>query len=151
LSVQFFFSKLEFEVKDLKNDGDIEKLKSNLLQKKGITSIQTVVNENESKIFVETTLPSAVVQKQIERETNTIAILRGMGTSNWTREKYLTSAAVSIISNFDELLKPIRGVVRFVQLDDSHCAIDGTIDGLKSGHHSINICEFGDISKGCER
>jgi copper chaperone for superoxide dismutase len=138
-------------VKDLKNNVEFDKLKENLLKKKGITSIQTVFNENESKIYVETNLPSAVVQKQIEKETNTLAILRGMGTSNWTREKYQTAAAVSIISNFDELLKPIRGVVRFVQLDDSHCAIDGTVDGLNPGYHAINVCEYGDISRGCER
>jgi hypothetical protein len=63
-----FFSKLEFEVKDLKNDGDIEKLKSNLLQKKGITSIQTVVNENESKIFVETTLPARLFKNKLKEK-----------------------------------------------------------------------------------
>ena len=41
-------------------------------------------------------------------------------------------------------------VVRFVQLDDSNCAIDGTIDGLSAGLHAITVCEYGDISNGCE-
>jgi copper chaperone for superoxide dismutase len=92
-----------------------------------------------------------VIQKHVEKEFKSLAVLRGMGTSTWNRQKSQTSAAVSIISNFDERIKPIRGVVRFVQLDENNCAIDGTIDGIKPGYHAINICEFGDISKGCER
>ena len=150
LPIFFNSQKLEFDVNNLKIS-EIEKLKSNLLQIKGISSIQTTVDQTDNKIIVDTNLPSAVVQKEIERETNGIAVLRGIGTSNELSEKYRQTAAVSIISNFNELSKPIRGVVRFVQLDDSYCAVDGTIDGLKPGYHAINVCEYGDISQGCER
>jgi copper chaperone for superoxide dismutase len=144
---------LEFEIKDLYiNEKENEKLKLNLLQNKGIKSVETNFNEIERKILIETNLPSAVVQKQLEDETNTKAVLRGIGSSRDSiSNKMRQTAAVSIISSFDDLIKPIRGVVRFVQLDDKTCAIDGTIDGLNAGYHAINICEYGDISNGCQR
>lgn len=44
-----------------------------------------------------------------------------------------------------------KGVVRLVQLDDEHCVIDGTIDGLVPGNHGLHIHECGDISEGCNR
>ena len=73
-----------------------------------------------------------------------------MGTSSWNHEKRQTAAAVSIISDFENRPKPIRGVVRFVQIDENNCAIDGTIDGLSPGSHALNVCDYGDISRGCE-
>lgn len=120
-----------------------------MLKTKGITS--ATINKSDNKVYVETDLPSSIIQRYIENEFNSAAILRGMGAGNWSKGKYETTAAVSIISNYDELIKPIRGVVRFVQLDENNCAIDGTIDGIKTGLHSINVCEYGDLTKGCER
>ena len=57
-------------------DNDVEKVKKSLLQCNGIISVQTIISETENKILIETNLPSAVVQKQVENETNSKAILR---------------------------------------------------------------------------
>lgn len=45
----------------------------------------------------------------------------------------------------------INGVVRFVQINEDECVIDGTIDGLTPGNHGIHVYECGDLSNGCER
>ena len=128
------------------NEKETENLKLNLLQNKGITSVETNFNEIEKKILIETNLPSALVQKKLEVQTNAKSILRGIGSSrDSTSNKFQQTAAVSIISNFNDLIKPIRGVVRFVQLDDKNCAIDGTIDGMNRKLISIILfyfCQF---------
>jgi hypothetical protein len=67
-------------------------------------------------------------------------------TKKLSREKYFTYAAVSIIVIFKDVSKHLIGVVRFIQLDD----LQFDLVSLKSGHYSNNICEFGDITKGCE-
>ncbi|VDI51962.1 copper chaperone for superoxide dismutase [Mytilus galloprovincialis] len=43
----------------------------------------------------------------------------------------------------------VKGVVRFVQVDDSTCVVDGTLDGLLPGKYGVYLHEFGDISAGC--
>lgn len=45
----------------------------------------------------------------------------------------------------------IKGVVRFVQINENECVVDGTIDGLSPGNHGIHVYECGDLSNGCER
>lgn len=45
----------------------------------------------------------------------------------------------------------INGVVRFVQINNNECIVDGTIDGLSPGKHGIHIYECGDLSNGCDR
>lgn len=45
----------------------------------------------------------------------------------------------------------VKGVVRFVQINDNTCVVDGTIDGLSPGVHGLCIHEYGDISEGCAR
>lgn len=45
----------------------------------------------------------------------------------------------------------IRGVVRFLQKDENHCIVDGTIDGLTPGEHGLHVYEYGDISGGCTK
>lgn len=42
------------------------------------------------------------------------------------------------------------GVVRFTQVDESTCVVDGTIDGLAPGKHALAIHECGDLSQGCK-
>ena len=44
-----------------------------------------------------------------------------------------------------------KGVVRFVQVDDSTCVVDGTLDGLSPGKYGVFLHEYGDISEGCNR
>lgn len=46
----------------------------------------------------------------------------------------------------------IFGVVRFSQMSEQSCVIDGTIDGLdRRKCHQLRIHELGDLSSGCER
>jgi len=45
----------------------------------------------------------------------------------------------------------INGVVRFIQINENECVVDGTIDGLLPGKHGIHVYECGDLSNGCER
>lgn len=45
----------------------------------------------------------------------------------------------------------INGVVRFVQINNDECIVDGTIDGLSPGKHGIHVYECGDLSNGCDR
>lgn len=45
----------------------------------------------------------------------------------------------------------INGVVRFVQINDNECVVDGTIDGLSPGKHGFHVYECGDLSNGCDR
>ncbi len=47
-------------------------------------------------------------------------------------------SAVAEIMNGEDT-QWVRGVIRFVQLDNEKCAIDGTVDGLSPGQHAINV------------
>jgi copper chaperone for superoxide dismutase len=141
-------TKLEFEIQKFESSS-IGNLCKSLETKSGIFS--TSVDIGTNRLYIETTLPSATVLNLIENEYKSQALLRGMGSmSNELYKKYGTIAAVSIISNYDNRPKPIRGVIRFVQLDEENCAIDGTIDGLSTGKYALGICEYGDLTKGCE-
>ena len=78
---------------------------------------------DKNKVVIETVLPAAVVQNEIETCTNSAAVLRGMGSKT---TEYLESA-VSEIANDENKQFNINGVIRFVQLNNENCAIDGTI------------------------
>lgn len=56
-------------------------------------------------------------------------------------------AAVAMLETGD----PVRGVVRLLQVAQETCIIDGTIDGLSPGKHSLRVHQYGDISDGCAR
>ncbi|XP_073461242.1 copper chaperone for superoxide dismutase isoform X3 [Aquarana catesbeiana] len=55
-------------------------------------------------------------------------------------------AAVAMMSGEGSL----QGVVRFLQVSEDTCVIDGTVDGLSPGLHGLHIHEFGDNSAGCK-
>jgi copper chaperone for superoxide dismutase len=140
---------LEFEVKNVDKD-KLKVIQECLRKQAGIHGVST--SPELDRVFVETDLPSSVAHRFVEAEFKSIAVLKGMGATNLNNnETFPAEAAVSIISNFDENVEPVRGVIRFVQLNPSKCAIDGTVDGLSCGNHGIAICEYGDISDGCER
>ncbi|GJQ87877.1 hypothetical protein Trydic_g1148 [Trypoxylus dichotomus] len=44
----------------------------------------------------------------------------------------------------------IKGVVRFIQINNDTCVVDGVVDGLQPGLHNLSVHECGDLSKGCE-
>lgn len=45
----------------------------------------------------------------------------------------------------------IQGVVRFLQLSEGRCLIDGTIDGLEPGPHGLHVHTLGDLTLDCHR
>lgn len=45
----------------------------------------------------------------------------------------------------------IQGVVRFLQLSEEACLIDGTIDGLDPGPHGLHVHTLGDLTQDCLR
>lgn len=45
----------------------------------------------------------------------------------------------------------IQGVVRFLQLSEGRCLIDGTIDGLEPGPHGLHVHTLGDLTLDCLR
>ena len=62
-----------------------------------------------------------MIQNEIESSTKSLAVLRGMGSNMKER---LDSAVAEILNHENN---NINGVIRFVQIDNDHCAIDGTI------------------------
>lgn len=47
---------------------------------------------------------------------------------------------------------PVQGVVRFLQLSEERCLIDGTIDGLEPGAHGLHVHTLGDLpGQDCQR
>lgn len=56
-------------------------------------------------------------------------------------------AAVAMISGAGL----VQGVVRFLQLSQDRCLIDGTIDGLTPGAHGLHVHELGDLTQDCMR
>ena len=46
---------------------------------------------------------------------------------------------------------PVQGVVRFLQLSEERCLIDGTLDGLAPGPHGLHVHALGDLTSDCLR
>lgn len=140
------FLKLEFEIKDL-NEERKNILNSKLLTEPGISKLE--INDKENRLYINTHLSTSIIHDKIETLTDSLAVLRGIGSVNNSSD---IDAAVAEINNDPNIktIKPIIGVIRFVQLDTNNCLLDGTIDGLSPGQHAINICEYGDLSNGCK-
>lgn len=45
----------------------------------------------------------------------------------------------------------INGIIRFIQINENECIVDGIVDGLPPGKHGIHIYECGDLSNGCKK
>lgn len=56
-------------------------------------------------------------------------------------------AAVAMLDG----VRKIQGVVRFLQLSEERCLIDGTIDGLEPGPHGLHVHTLGDLTQDCSR
>ncbi|XP_069750081.1 copper chaperone for superoxide dismutase isoform X2 [Narcine bancroftii] len=130
-------SKLEFAVQ-MSCESCVSSIRSALARVDGVYSVQ--INLNEEQVLVDTTLTSEEVQELIEN-TGRRAVLKGMGASNF---RDLGSAVVMLGPE-----GPLQGVVRFLQLSEQQCIIEGTIDGLHPGLHGLHVHEFGDITNSC--
>uniref|UniRef100_A0A2R5LIR2 Superoxide dismutase copper chaperone n=1 Tax=Ornithodoros turicata TaxID=34597 RepID=A0A2R5LIR2_9ACAR len=131
-------SKLEFDVNMTCNSCASKVQQS--LETIGVKKFDIDV-QNQS-VVVDTDIPFAKVLGAIQA-TGMKAVLKGYGSPQGTSSK--PSAVAEIFST-----SGIMGVVRFSQISDRECVIDGTIDGLSDGVHTVEIHELGDLSNGCE-
>lgn len=129
-------AKLEFAVQ-MTCESCANKVKGALEGKPGVNSISIDVEKEE--VLVETALTSAEVQALIE-STGRRAVLKGIGGS----EQDL-GAAVAMLAGAGA----VQGVVRFLQLSEERCLIDGTIDGLEPGPHGLHVHTLGDLTLDC--
>lgn len=136
----------------------------------GVKSVH--INLAKEEVLVETALTSLQVQSLIE-STGRRAVLKGMGSSESGASRNALSvkaqceqretglmllicvcccildlgAAVAMVSGAGL----VQGVVRFLQLSQERCLIDGTIDGLAPGAHGLHVHELGDLTQDCMR
>ncbi|XP_067303447.1 copper chaperone for superoxide dismutase-like [Pseudorasbora parva] len=129
-------AKLEFAVQ-MSCDSCVNAVKGVLEKEPGVQSVH--INLAKEEVLVETALTSLQVQSLIE-STGRRAVLKGMGSS----ESDL-GAAVAMVSGAGL----VQGVVRFLQLSQDRCLIDGTIDGLNPGAHGLHVHELGDLTRDC--
>ncbi|KAG2469551.1 CCS dismutase, partial [Polypterus senegalus] len=107
----------------------------------GVSGIHSVDTDLEKQtVVVDCTLPSQQVQDLIENSGRR-AVLKGMGS---LVEAHL-GAAVAMMSGQNQ----VQGVVRFLQVTEDCCLIEGTIDGLEPGLHGLHVHEFGDLTNNC--
>uniref|UniRef100_A0A3P8PVN2 Superoxide dismutase copper chaperone n=1 Tax=Astatotilapia calliptera TaxID=8154 RepID=A0A3P8PVN2_ASTCA len=129
-------TKLEFAVQ-MTCESCGEKVRAALEGKPGVNSVS--IDVGQEQVLVESALTSAEVQALIE-STGRRAVLKGIGGS----EKDL-GAAVAMLAGAGS----IQGVVRFLQLSEERCLIDGTIDGLEPGPHGLHVHTLGDLTLDC--
>jgi copper chaperone for superoxide dismutase len=115
------------------------------LQLPGINDV--FVDVANELVLVETTLPSSVVQQQLE-STGKLVVFRGYGgDTTMVPPPEHHGAAVVAMSGRGRT----TGLARLVQSSPDHCLIEGTIDGLTPDKdHFIKIHEYGDLSNYCE-
>ncbi|KAK6477756.1 copper chaperone for superoxide dismutase-like isoform X1 [Huso huso] len=107
----------------------------------GAPGVQSVeIDLQREEVLVDTTLTSQEVQDLIEK-TGRRAVLKGVGSA---AQKDL-GAAVAMLSG----ASLVQGVVRFLQVSDDRCLIEGTVDGLEPGPHGLHVHEFGDLTDDC--
>ncbi|RVE60385.1 hypothetical protein OJAV_G00180380 [Oryzias javanicus] len=129
-------SKLEFAVQ-MTCESCADAVRAALEGKPGVTAVTVDVRREE--VLVESALTIAQVQALIE-STGRRAVLKGMGGSEAD-----LGAAVAMVAGVGS----IQGVVRFLQLSENHCLIDGTIDGLEPGNHGLHVHALGDLTQDC--
>ncbi|XP_058872016.1 copper chaperone for superoxide dismutase-like [Acipenser ruthenus] len=130
-------TKLEFAVQ--MTCGSCSSAVRNALQ--GAPGVQSVeIDLQREEVLVDTTLTSQEVQDLIEK-TGRRAVLKGVGSA---AQKDL-GAAVAMLSGSNL----VQGVVRFLQVSEDRCLIEGTVDGLEPGPHGLHVHEFGDLTDDC--
>ncbi|XP_078058922.1 copper chaperone for superoxide dismutase [Mustelus asterias] len=130
-------SKLEFAVQ-MSCESCANAIRSTLTGVNGIHSVD--INVGAEQVLIDTTLTSGEVQALLE-STGRRAVLKGMGPSTLKN----LGAAVAMLGPDGN----VTGAVRFLQLSETLCLIEGTIDGLKPGLHGLHVHEFGDLTSSC--
>ncbi|XP_041635570.1 copper chaperone for superoxide dismutase-like [Cheilinus undulatus] len=129
-------TRLEFAVQ-MTCESCADKVRAALEGRPGVHSV--IVDVSKEAVLVESALTSAEVQALIE-STGRRAVLKGIGGS----ERDLGSAVAMMAG-----VRNIVGVVRFLQLSEERCLIDGTIDGLEPGPHGLHVHTLGDLTQDC--
>ncbi|KAJ8405391.1 hypothetical protein AAFF_G00318640 [Aldrovandia affinis] len=129
-------TQLEFAVQ-MTCDGCVNAVRTALEGAQGVQSVKIDLAREE--VLVESALTSQEVLRLIE-STGRRAVLKGMGVA----EQDL-GVAVAMMGGAG----PVQGVVRFLQVTEDCCMIDGTIDGLEPGPHGLHVHELGDLTKDC--
>ncbi|XP_069578378.1 copper chaperone for superoxide dismutase [Brachyistius frenatus] len=129
-------TKLEFAVQ-MTCESCAEKVRAALEGEPGVKLLSIDVGKEE--VLVESARSSSEVQALIE-STGRRAVLKGIGGS----ERDL-GAAVAMLAGVGS----IQGVVRFLQLSEERCLIDGTVDGLEPGPHGLHVHTLGDLTLDC--
>ncbi|XP_075948673.1 copper chaperone for superoxide dismutase isoform X1 [Anarhichas minor] len=129
-------TKLEFAVQ-MTCESCAVKVRAALEGKPGVSSVS--VDVGKEQVLVESALTSAEVQALIE-STGRRAVLKGIGGS-----EHDLGSAVAMLAGVGR----IQGVVRFLQLSEQRCLIDGTIDGLEPGPHGLHVHALGDLTRDC--
>ncbi|XP_070497063.1 copper chaperone for superoxide dismutase-like [Chironomus tepperi] len=133
-------TKVEFAVK-IKGSECVEKIKNKLIDhaKLSESSINSVIDDNEARIIVDSNKPWVELHEIIESCGLNSALV---GFSD--------QSAVGIIDKGNTT--DVKGVIRFCSIPNKKgIVIDGVVDGLaKSKDHFVSVYEYGDISNGCE-
>lgn len=143
------------------------------LNENGISNSDILVSYETGTVIVNTNLPSSVILNSIEK-TGTKAVLKGYGSTTrkiliffnsylcilyinnmhlfvFILDKNLGAAVAMLGGSTGHSNLGINGVIRFVQINENECVIDGTVDGLSPGKHGIHVYEYGDLSNGCKK
>ena len=132
--MQEMSSKVEFAVN--MTCGSCEKAVRESLH--GIEGIYSVdIDIAQLSVVVSTRQPSSIIQDALET-TGMLAVLRGQGGTAHI------GAAVAILREQGI----IKGLVRFTQVEENRCVVDGSFTGLSPGTHGLHIHELGDLSDG---
>lgn len=127
-------TKVEFAVQ-MKCNSCKNKIEEELKSLSGVKVID--IDVEKQKLIIELSEKSSTIDKiqsLIEKKLGITTVIKGVGDS---------IAAVSQIEGFNDIL----GVVRFTQLLNNNCLVDGVIDGVKQqNNYSLKVYEFGDLS-----
>ncbi|XP_076829069.1 copper chaperone for superoxide dismutase [Brachyhypopomus gauderio] len=129
-------AKLEFAVQ-LSCESCVRAVRAALEGERGVRSVHIDLSREE--VLVETSLNTQEVQALIE-STGRRAVLKGVGGAQAD-----LGTAVAMLSGTGR----VQGVVRFLQLSQDCCLIDGTIDGLEPGLHGLHVHKLGDLTQDC--
>lgn len=125
-------TKIEFAVQ-MTCDSCVNAVKKSLANVDGIEKVD--INLKTGAVVVDTHLTTEEVQKYLERSGRK-AVVKGYAGQQ---------AGVAIL---DTGVPSIKGVIRFIQINNDTCIVDGVVDGLQPGTHDLSVHECGDLSKG---
>ncbi|QQP55988.1 Copper chaperone for superoxide dismutase [Caligus rogercresseyi] len=136
---------IEFQV-DMTCQNCVKAISSLLDGKEGISSFD--IDLSSKSVVVSTTKPTGHIQSLIESTGKRAVVLGSSGRKNGLS----SSSAVAMLGGTIgySVNDWVKGVIRFTQVDEDVCIIDGTLDGLSPGYHGLAIHETGDLSKDCE-